>query len=130
MKGDEFYFAYVLTAGNRIVHFGAGSVASPEATAVMEYLLRAHGEDLFWDASDHQFCPSREVATELVGSMRSDRSATPGCGRARLVRATGAAQVSRGVQCAERLNAAGVMSGTSSPKTSRWVPSRSKAHAR
>ncbi|MCA9576823.1 MAG: hypothetical protein R3B40_18580 [Polyangiales bacterium] len=70
MRGDKFYFAYVLTAEDRIVHFGAGSVASPEATAVMEYLLRAHEAELFWDGSDHQFCASREAADELVASMR------------------------------------------------------------
>ena len=74
--------------------------------------------------------PSTPVPPARLDGDQRDRSATPGCGRARLVRATGAAQVSRGVQCAERLNAAGVMSGTSSPKTSRCVPSRSKAHAR
>ncbi|MCA9576826.1 MAG: hypothetical protein R3B40_18595 [Polyangiales bacterium] len=35
-----------------------------------ENLLRTHRADLFWDASDHQFCPSREAAEELVASMR------------------------------------------------------------
>ncbi|MCA9576833.1 MAG: hypothetical protein R3B40_18635 [Polyangiales bacterium] len=65
-----FYFAYVLTTEDRIVQFGVGGAASPEATAVSDYLLRAHGADLFWDASDHQFCPSREAAEELVAAMR------------------------------------------------------------
>lgn len=70
MRGDMFYFAYVLTTEDRIVHFGVGSAANPEATAVSEYLLRTHGAELFWDASEHQFCPSREAAEELVASMR------------------------------------------------------------
>lgn len=83
MRGDEFYFAYVLTAEDRIVHFGAGSVASPEATAVMEYLLRAHGAKLFWDGSDHQFCASQEAAEELVASMRLEYALlVPGDGEA------------------------------------------------
>jgi hypothetical protein len=69
MRGPVFHFAYVLTVGDRIVHFGASAVAAPEPAAVKTYLVRVHVAELFWDGSDHQFCPSSEVATELVHTM-------------------------------------------------------------
>lgn len=70
MRGDSFHFAYVLTAGERIVHFGAGAVSAPRADAVNSFLVRVHGAKLFWDSSDHQFCPTAETAEDLMKSMR------------------------------------------------------------
>ena len=70
MRGDSFHFAYVLTAGERIVYFGAGAVSAPRADAVNSFLIRVHGAGLFWDGSDHQFCPTEETADQLVRSMR------------------------------------------------------------
>lgn len=70
MRGDSFHFAYVLTAGERIVHFGAGAVFEPRADAVNTFLVRVHGASLFWDSSDHQFCPTAAAADELMRSMR------------------------------------------------------------
>jgi hypothetical protein len=70
MRGRAFHFAYVLTAGDRIVHFGAGAVSEPEPAAVEAYLVRAHGAELFWDDADHQFSPSSEAAASLVAAMK------------------------------------------------------------
>lgn len=70
MRGDRFHFAYVLAAGDRVVHIGAGAVAAPDAEAVSAYLLRTHGSHMFWDWSDHQFCPTASAADELVTLMR------------------------------------------------------------
>ena len=69
MRGRAFHFAYVLTAGDRIVHFGAGAVSEPEPAAVDAYLVRVHGGELFWDDSDHQFSPSGDAAASLVEAM-------------------------------------------------------------
>lgn len=70
MRGPVFHFAYVLTVSDRVVHFDSGVVLAPEPAAVEAYLVRTHGAALFWDDSDHQFCPSSEAANELVETMR------------------------------------------------------------
>jgi hypothetical protein len=70
MRGSDFHFAYVLTAGDHIVHLGAGVVSKPEPSAVDAYLLKVHAASLFWDDRDYQFCPSGEAASNLLASMR------------------------------------------------------------
>ena len=71
--------------------------------------------ELVPEALDHAV---REDHVDL-GADLSDRSATPGCERRRPVRACSGARRVHGGQSVERLNAAGVMSATWSPNTSR-----------
>ncbi len=65
-----------------------------------------------------------------TGTKRGDPSATPGCRPPGRVRRARPCVADVGAHASERLNAAGVTSAISSPKRSRWVPSRSKAQPR